>query len=1466
MSRTRAEALALVNWKGVFYERYLLDRHVTALEGANGAGKTTVMIAAYVVLLPDMSRLRFTNLGETGATGGDKGIWGRLGEAGRPSYAALDFRIARGERVVAGVQLERRGEPSVEPTPFIVTGLAPDVRLQELLLLSSGEREQVPELGELRENSALLSAKLQTFASTREYFATLFELGVMPLRLGTDEERGKLNEMLRTSMTGGISRALTSELRSFLLKEDGGLSDTLKRMRANLDACRRTRTEVQEAQRLEHEIGGVFDAGQTMFVAGYLATQARADDSARRLSEAEAKHSKAEADREACEAALASIVAEWRALESRREALQGDLDAARSWQARLRDALGAHRRLVERAARLAETERVASEAHAAKAEAEVEGARRSDLRRKAQENHTRAAVGLADLQQGIEELHRRAGAHRKAQRSLDEAQRCLETTAPFEPRLAEARDELARTDVARREADRRLADAEHHRGRHAKGMAALRALTETAVEVGDAHAVALEALQRHRRQQLQARRLPELEQGLTEARAQALRQARAHARARALDVVLSDAPAAEVVGKHLAQVEDALHEAREGERGARAEAERTDRQLHELLTRRRGLEALVPEWQHHAERAARLGQHLKAPVKDRADLDAARRAIASQVAEARRAEEDHAETEAALRAEALALSAAGGHFPRPLLALRDDLGAELVAGGFEDVPLDEAAGLEARLGGLAQALAVEDPIVAARAVAAHAGHLNEVLLVSRDMDLLAHVAATEALDVGRTHVLVEEGPALRVTRVPAQPRLGRRAREARAAELREQAEATAAALAELRSNRRVLERLTEDGDALLAGHAVWLSEDPEQTLVGIRASLRETEAQRDLLRATIARHAQTARDLGPRKDGLRTLLAEAVILDPPNHQARAEAIQGEHDAARAARDAVRRQAPYVPVVEGELETLRRAPLSAEDEDRLATEVQALNAKRDQLVAGIEALEYVVANAEALTWTDAHRLLAANQGLVPGLKAQLEEAEARRSAAETAEEAARKDLAAATARFQDADGARRSAREAHQEAQAAFDAVDIADPSPEGLAAATRDVEVLERESQGMEARRDELLTARGGQESRLEASQAALTDAAEGLAGVRREAEPNLRRWEALQTRAAEQGLLAALPSRFTEVRGQVNLMKEAIAQRAGLLERLRAARGGPEVAKAIEGLEETSDAAFGDACLDMWLSVREWLRRRLPAQVAEVDEPQEALHRLRDQLRDLEARLTRQEHDLRGESESVAQGIEVLMRRARGQVKRLNQNLDGVSFGSIRGIRVRQSAVERMSQVLSALRDGQAQGLLFQTDLPFEEALEQIFQRYGGGGRNGGQRLLDYREYIHLQVEVRRKAGSDWEIANPTRLSTGEAIGVGAALMMVVLTEWERDATMLRGKKAHGSLRFLFLDEANRLSHDNLGVLFDLCQTLDLQLLIAAPEVARAEGNTTYRLVRRTTSEGHEEVLVSGRRSRAEP
>lgn len=1472
MTRTHAEALALVNWKGVFYERYLLDRHVTALEGANGAGKTTVMIAAYVVLLPDMSRLRFTNLGETGATGGDKGIWGRLGEPGRPSYAVLDFALPGKRRLVAGVHLERKGEPSVEPTPFIVAGLADDVRLQDLLLVSQGESEVVPELPELRENAARLGGRLTSFPSAREYFAALFDQGVTPLRLGTDEERNKLNEMLRTSMTGGISRALTSELRAFLLKEEGGLADTLQRMRANLDACRRTRTEVQESRRLEQEIGGVFEAGQTMFAAAFLATRERADELSRRVEEAEAARANAEAAQFAARDALEKTLADLDALERRRGELGQVVESARAWQGKLRDALAAASALARCAEALKLAEAAAAAAAHERAVADEQRTRAREELRRAQEGYKRAAAGLADVQRGIEELHRRAGAYHQAVRRLREAETYF-GGAPllvpvFDERLGSARAELTAVDEERREAATLLADAESHRARHAEAMRALTTLVEAAVAPEQAHDVALDALTRHRERVALAGRLASIEQERGDARRLAARQAKAREQAAALDVVIGERPAGEVVSQLLDEVEGTRKEHEEQARIAEAEALAKERELKELEARRRELATREPLWRVHTERAVRLGEHLGLAVDSRERLDAARTELATRLGVTRRAEEDARVEQERLLHEAKELLAAGGPFPAELLKLKDKLGAELVAGSFDDVSLNEAARLEARLGGLAQALVVDDPKTSAQALAQRPDALADVLLVSRDADLERLAANADAAVVGDRDVAVEEGAALRISRIPTQPRLGRRAREKRAADLRREADLKARELEEQRGLRRQLERLVADGEELLAGHAVWLAGDPAPELVSVKRAIVEAEAHRDVQRSAAARHQEAARALRPRLDGLRVLLGEAMLLDPPDHGERARALEVERDAARAAKDAVARLGRHADLVDRHLATLRQVPLSDDDVLRLQERVRELKARRDQLDAGLDALTYVQANVEALGWEEAPHRLADSQALVPALEAQLREAESEQQKAEEARARAEQRYDDATEHFQDADGKKRVAVQEHAAAVERFERVGVPDPTEQALEAATVEVERLEQELRTQDQRRDALLTTKGAQEGSLREAEGRLRTAEEKLMSERREAEPAVKRWEALQERATRERLLGGLlgdgPAELSDVRGHVNLVQEAKTRREVLLERLRSAQGGAALLTELQVLRDASDAAFADAYLDLWLTVRDWLRRRLPAQVAEVDDPREALVRLRDQLSGLEERLARQESDLRGASEDVARGIDVQIRKARGQVTRLNKNLEGVAFGSIQGIRVRLQQVERMEQVLRALREGAAQGLLFQADMPIEDALDEIFRRYGGG-RTGGQRLLDYREYVHLQVEIRRKAGADWEVANPTRLSTGEAIGVGAALMMVVLTEWERDATLLRGKKSHGSLRFLFLDEANRLSHDNLGVLFDLCQTLDLQLLIAAPEVARAEGNTTYRLVRRTTPDGREEVLVSGRRTRSE-
>ncbi|HMG57985.1 MAG TPA: SbcC/MukB-like Walker B domain-containing protein, partial [Kofleriaceae bacterium] len=609
----------------------------------------------------------------------------------------------------------------------------------------------------------------------------------------------------------------------------------------------------------------------------------------------------------------------------------------------------------------------------------------------------------------------------------------------------------------------------------------------------------------------------------------------------------------------------------------------------------------------------------------------------------------------------------------------------------------------------------------------------------------------------------------------------------------------------------------------------------------------------DRIRAAAGR-AAAARQ---RRDGLRRLLGDAALLDPPDHAARAAELAGLRDQLDAVRGELERAAPHRRVLGEQLDALRRPPLDDDHRAAAAARAAELAGELDRLFLAREALEDVLAHRHAAAWGDAEQVFAAQAGLAPALERQHADARAAAQAAEQTEAAADAAWEAATAAALDAD-ARCGATAAHRERAAAELAAlggpvaAAADDHDQLVAAGIDHVNAIEAELRGL------VTTAALAAERRDQAARAA-ADARARLATETRDAGPAAAAWAELRDVAGTAGLLApALASPPPAGRTSIQLTADAWSKREVLLDRVTRARGGGELADAVRAL-----ALEGPSYLRGWQLTREWLRHRVPAQVVEVDEPLAALERLRSQLDVLEGRLVRQEHDLRGASEDVARGIDVQLRRAAGQIRRLNHQLEGIQFGSVRGIRIELRRIDRMEQILRALRLGEAQELLFLSAIPIEEALDEIFRRYGGG-RGGGERLLDYREYLELTVQIRRQVAADWETASPTRLSTGEAIGVGAAIMMVVLTEWERDANLIRARRTTGSLRFLFLDEANRLSRDNLGVLFDLCRTLDLQLLIAAPEVARAEGNTTYRLVRHVTEDGREEVIVSGRRAAA--
>jgi chromosome partition protein MukB len=84
-----------------------------------------------------------------------------------------------------------------------------------------------------------------------------------------------------------------------------------------------------------------------------------------------------------------------------------------------------------------------------------------------------------------------------------------------------------------------------------------------------------------------------------------------------------------------------------------------------------------------------------------------------------------------------------------------------------------------------------------------------------------------------------------------------------------------------------------------------------------------------------------------------------------------------------------------------------------------------------------------------------------------------------------------------------------------------------------------------------------------------------------------------------------------------------------------------------------------------------------------------------------------------------------------------------------------------------------------------------------------------------------------------------------------------MVVQSWEEESRRLRSKDII-PCRLLFLDEAARLDTKSIATLFELCDRLDMQLLIAAPENISPEKGTTYKLVRKVFKD-HEHVHVVG-------
>ena len=792
-----------------------------------------------------------------------------------------------------------------------------------------------------------------------------------------------------------------------------------------------------------------------------------------------------------------------------------------------------------------------------------------------------------------------------------------------------------------------------------------------------------------------------------------------------------------------------------------------------------------------------------------------------------------------------------------MVRLRDLVDGALAAELYDDTPAGEAPVLEARLGPLLGAILVEDIPQAAE-------------LISREPDRPEHVWLVEAgtlkdIPEGKPYPaaeLVKMGDVWRLSRHPERPAVGRAAREVEIQRLKAYAESLTAEIETARSEEaRLLEGIEKIG--LLKRHYRFLGEpDPGEEIAALQERLREIEAEILPAKKRVDEIASLARQRGELSSDLAKILPDAQLLDEEDWLEKSMELKARLKQAQTAKARMESVRKPVERVRAGMYDLENPPPGPQTVSERKEELAKAEGVLEYWSRGRDLLTTLIDRIPHLRFQDQEKVLDEHQSAFEELKNQKKVLDGELEVARRGLAQADREYNLAREEFNSADAKAKGLFEKLQNLQD-----DLLSSGQDGSAQSLEEAETF-REEAAKEFKAAQKTEREIGND--LIRAEKDMEIAAGGVSGARgkrkkclRDLLPQWRAWMNLRRGIRREGLLdrlmePAVVSSYGQ-KAAPRAFEDASRRQGELKNILKTIPEAEELRQELERLFESRDTDLGRAFLNLeaWLMIRQFLERSTPRDIAQADDPEIAVKQIGGYLIRLRERLDDQQRQLRQRSDAVANSIRNRIRIEERQVQQLNRRLEAVSFGTIAGIRIYLDRVESMQRLLSGL---QVQKELFNSHISLEEAMSELYRQVGGGQIRGDQ-LLDYREYVRMSVEVRRFGSDKWIRASSNTLSTGESIGVGAAVLMVILDAWEHQAVLFRGKRDVGSVRFLFLDEAARLSPKSFDTLGEFCERMDLQLLVAAPSADRARRGTAYRLVRRIDEKGAEEVVVRGRR-----
>ncbi|MGZ8181382.1 MAG: hypothetical protein ACXWT1_05455 [Methylobacter sp.] len=281
-------------------------------------------------------------------------------------------------------------------------------------------------------------------------------------------------------------------------------------------------------------------------------------------------------------------------------------------------------------------------------------------------------------------------------------------------------------------------------------------------------------------------------------------------------------------------------------------------------------------------------------------------------------------------------------------------------------------------------------------------------------------------------------------------------------------------------------------------------------------------------------------------------------------------------------------------------------------------------------------------------------------------------------------------------------------------------------------------------------------------------------------------------------------------------------------------------------------GADKTTDISFlaeievsdPEHCVSIWPALMHLMRERMPAELLDRDFD-DLINEMEQRRVTLRERVTLHEGQVKIQARNIASSITQEINSHTRRIKNLSSLGDSIRFGNATGVRIDVSRKREMMSLLEAMAE---QSSLFSTDdRPIEVIIREFFEA-SLATKLEGVDLLDYRAYVDLRIEVRRR-GSDWKPA--TSLSGGESIGCGLAFALMLF----RSLVARSEYKASEMMPVFVLDELNRIDPAGQQLIAEFCGREGIQLVITAPAMEPTHEFKLYTLAR--NYDGREQLIV---------